>query len=79
MRAPIQFNHDAFARWSILGEHKTLPKGEVISIMNEDVYALDAQDAVEGPTDQLYKAHLWWILEIWPTSYKKEDGGTGWW
>jgi hypothetical protein len=78
----ILFDYDVFPRWSIpptIGQGKPLspPQGEVTST-NEDADALDVQDAVQKITDQLFKVPLWWILEIFPTSYTYQNAQDKW-
>jgi hypothetical protein len=80
--APIVFDHHAFARWNIptsigLDKSPSPPQGGVTST-NEDVHALDVQDAVQPITDQLFKAPLWWILEIFPTTYTYQNAQDKW-
>jgi len=71
----IVFDYDKFPNfpWCIqgciprIGQDKPLypPQGGVTST-SEDTYGLDAQDAVQGITDELSKNRLWWIAEIIP-------------
>ena len=68
----ILFDYDAFSRWDIptsLAQDPSPDGGGNSTDNNTDVAALDAQDAVQPITDQLWKMPLWWILEIIPTSY----------
>ncbi|KAI0271808.1 hypothetical protein BGY98DRAFT_1091085 [Russula aff. rugulosa BPL654] len=62
--AQILFDHDAFAR--------AIPRATV------DVASLDAQDAVQKITDQLWKMPLWWILEILPMTYMYQNAQDKW-
>jgi len=77
----ILFDHTAFARWNIptsIGQDPP-PGGGGISTGNDgDVETLDAQDALQPITDQLWKMPLWWILEIFPTSYTYQDAQDRW-
>ena len=78
----VLFDYDAFARWNIpatIGQDKPLspPQGGVTST-NEDADVQDAQDAVQPITDQLFKVPLWWILEIFPTSYTYQNAQDKW-
>ena len=79
----ILFDYDAFARWDIpTSLAQDPPDGGVNSASNGvDVAALDAQDAVQPITDQLWKLWkmpLWWILEIIPTSYTYQNAKGKW-
>ena len=67
-KIPITFDYDAFAQWHIpinigKGKRAALPQGGVPPISDQD-----ALDAVQKPTDELYKQPLWWILEFLPLS-----------
>ena len=77
----ILFDYEAFARWNIptsIGQDPP-PQGGGISMGNDaNVEALDAQDAVQPITDQLWKMPLWWILEIFPTSYTYQNAQDKW-
>jgi len=77
----ILFDYDAFPRWHIppIGKDKPLspPQGGVTST-SEDTDALDAQDAVQKITDKLFSRPLWWIAEIFPTSYTDHDKISVW-
>src|ERR1700760_4680733 len=79
---PILFDNDAFAWWGILGKDihgkdKPLPQ-RFTSIMSKDVYALDDMDSLQVITDQLSLAPLWWLLEVWPTSFINPNARTRW-
>jgi hypothetical protein len=68
--AKIQFNDHAFAKWHIPTsiEQDTPREGGGNSAGNDaNVEALDAQDAIQPITDQLWKMPFWWIIEIFLT------------
>jgi len=75
--APILFDCDAFARWegipASIGQHPSQGGGN-----DAIVAALDAQDAVQLISDQLWKRPLWWLLEIFPTSFTQQDANNEW-
>jgi len=87
----ILFDWDAFERWHIprvTAQYKdpSPPKGECAT--SDDAPPgegdeRDAQDAIQKITDQLKVNPLWWILEIFPTSYTyrnaHEKWVTTWW
>jgi hypothetical protein len=77
----ILFDYDAFARWNIpssIGQDPP-PEGGGNSTGNgANVEALDAQDAVQPITDPLWKMPLWWILEVFPTSYTYQNAQDKW-
>jgi hypothetical protein len=77
----ILFDYDAFARWSIptsIGQDPPLEGGGNSTGNDTNVEALDAQDAVQPITDPLWKMPLWWILEIFPTSYTYQNAQDRW-
>jgi hypothetical protein len=84
----ILFDLDAFHRWHI---PRTIVESKYSSSANEDgspagenrsVGGIDKQDAVARITDSL-RNPLWWILEIFPTSYTYQNAegiwATSWW
>jgi hypothetical protein len=77
----ILFDYDVFSRWNIpisIGQGPP-PEGGSNSTGNHvDVASLDAQDAVQKITDPLWKQPLWWILEIFPTSYTYQNAQEKW-
>jgi hypothetical protein len=76
----ILFDDKAFARWNIptsIGKDP-LPEGGNSAGNNAELDALDAQDALQPITDPLWKMPLWWILEIFPTSYTYQDAQDVW-
>jgi hypothetical protein len=87
----ILFDWDAFDRWHIprvTAQYKdpSPPKGECAT--SDDAPPgegdeRDAQDAIQKITDQLKVNPLWWILEIFPTSYTYRNAHgkwvTTWW
>jgi hypothetical protein len=84
--AHILFDHDAFSRCTSIGQDP--PDGGGNSTGNNaNVAALDAQDAVQLITDELWnwkmplwkwKTPLWWIVEIFPTSYTYQNAQDRW-
>jgi uncharacterized protein (DUF2235 family) len=77
----ILFDYDAFARWNIptcIGQDPPPQGGGTSTGDDADVASLDAQDAVQPITDQLWKAPLWWILEIFPTSFTYQNAQDKW-
>jgi hypothetical protein len=85
----ILFDLDAFHRWHI---PRTIVEGKYSSSANEDgppagenrpVEGIDKQNAVQKITDSLLTNPLWWILEIFPTSYTYQNAKgkwvTTWW
>lgn len=85
----ILFNYDAFHRWHIprtIGQRNcsSPAKGDgPPASENGDDGVIDKQDAVQKITDELRKNPLWWILEIFPTSYTYQNAKgkwtTSWW
>lgn len=76
----ILFDYKSFARWNIptsIGKDP-LPEGGNSSGNNAELDALDAQDALQPITDPLWKMPLWWILEIFPTSYTYQNAQDKW-
>jgi hypothetical protein len=77
----ILFDYDEFARWNIPTSIGQDPS-QGISNSTDDganaVSVLDAQDAVQRITDELWKKPLWWILEIFPTSYTYQNAQDKW-
>jgi hypothetical protein len=79
----ILFDYDAFARLNMpisIGQDPP-PQGGLggNSTGNDvDVASLDVQDAVQPITNQLRKMPLWWILEIFPTSYTYQNAQRKW-
>ena len=77
----ILFDNDAFARWNIpisVGQELPPKGGGDSTDADADVASVDAQDAVQPITDQLWKMPLWWILEIFPTSYTYQNAQDKW-
>jgi hypothetical protein len=76
----ILFDYDSFSRWNIpisIGQDP-LPEGGSSTGNNAEVEALDAQDALQPISDPLWKMPLWWILEIFPTSYTYQNAQDKW-
>jgi len=78
----ILFNFDAFDRLHIprtIGQQKYASPAKGDGPLKD----IDNQDAVQKITDQLWKNPLWWILEIFPTSYTYQNAKgkwvTSWW
>jgi hypothetical protein len=78
----ILFNFDAFDRLHIprtIGQQKYASPAKGDGPLKD----IDNQDAVQKITDQLWKNPLWWILEIFPTSYTYQNAegnwATSWW
>jgi hypothetical protein len=79
--AKILFDDHAFAQWHIPTSIEQGPppeEGSNSTGNDANVEALDAQDAVQPITDQLWKMPLWWILEIFPTSYTYQNALDRW-
>ena len=76
--AQILFDHNAFARWNIPISIVQGPRPKGNSTSDGDVASLDAQDAVQKITDQLWKMPLWWILEILPMTYVYQNAQDKW-
>jgi hypothetical protein len=81
----ILFDYDAFPRWNIPISivHDPPPKTGGNSTGNHvDAAAVDAEDVVLKITDPLWKPSwkqpLWWILEIFPTSYTYQNAQDKW-
>jgi hypothetical protein len=85
----IIFNFIAFNHWHIphvIGQpnYLSLSEGQGIPASeDEPCRDLDNQDAMQGITDHLWKAPLWWIFEIFPLPYlykdRKGNWVTTWW
>ena len=68
----IHFRHEQFALRKVpapIGQDQPSSAPQGVPSTREDVDALNAHDAVQPITDELFKNPLWWILEILPTSY----------
>jgi hypothetical protein len=77
----ILFDYDALSRWHIhasIGQDPPPQEGGNSTGNDADVEALDAQDAVQPITDQLWKMPLWWILEIIPLTYTYQNAQDKW-
>jgi hypothetical protein len=77
----ILFDYDAFSRWNIptgIGQDPPPQGGGNSTGKDADVTPIDAQDAVQPITDELWKRPLWWILEIFPTSYWYQNARDRW-
>jgi hypothetical protein len=82
-RCPILFDYDEFHQWNIpctIGQNNdsAAPNGQGTPTNKdgpgdndeEDEYCVvQKQDAVQKITDELKKNLLWWILEVFPTSF----------
>jgi hypothetical protein len=77
----ILFDYDTFSRWNIpisIAQNPPPEGGGNSTGKHVDVASLDAQDAVQKITDPLWKQPLWWILEIFPTSYTYQNAQDKW-
>jgi len=77
----ILFDYNEFARWNIPTSIAQDPPQGTSNSTNDDANVaalLDAQDAIQPITDQLWKNPLWWILEIFPTSYTYQNAQDEW-
>ena len=77
----ILFDYNAFSQWNIptsIGQDPQPNGGGNSTGNNANVEALDAQDAVQPITDPLWKMPVWWILEIFPTSYTYQNAQDRW-
>ena len=85
----IIFNLNAFDRWHIphdIGQYKDISTSKGQGTASSKDGHLDRQDAVLEITDELWsswKAPLWWVFEILPSSYayegRKGEWSTTWW
>jgi hypothetical protein len=64
-RCQFQFRYEEFARTKV----PTTIGQDQPSSPPQGVDALNAQDALQPITDELFKNPLWWILEMIPMSY----------
>jgi hypothetical protein len=68
----IQFCDENFALRKIpttIGQdHQSLSPPQGVPLASENVNVLNAHDAIQPITNELFKNPLWWILEIIPTS-----------
>jgi hypothetical protein len=62
----IHFSYEDFARWKI---PTTIGQDAPLSPPREAIGALNAHDALQPITDELFEKPLWWILEVLPISY----------
>lgn len=70
--AQILLRYEIFARRKVpttIGQDQPLSPPQGFPSTSEDVDALNAHDALQPITDELFKNPLWWILEILPTSH----------
>ncbi|KAF8492760.1 hypothetical protein F5888DRAFT_871864 [Russula emetica] len=73
-RCQFQFRYEAFAKRKV---PTTIVQDQPPS-PPQGVDALNAQDALQPITDELFKNPLWWILEMIPTSYTFQNTQGKW-
>jgi hypothetical protein len=77
----IRFRYEHFAWRSVpttIGQDQPLSPPQGVPSTSEDVDALNAHDALQPITDKLFENPLWWILEIFPTSYTFQNTQGKW-
>lgn len=81
LKPHIRFSYEFFALMQIpftIGQGHPLSPPQGVPSTSEDVDELNARDAVQPITDELYKNALWWILEILPTSFTFQNPQGKW-
>lgn len=73
-RCQLQFRYEAFAKRKV----PTTIVQDQPSSPPQGVDALNAQDALQPITNELFKNPLWWILEMIPTSYTFQNTQGKW-
>jgi hypothetical protein len=77
----IRFCYENFAWMKVpttIGQDQPLSLPQGVPLASEDVNVLNAHDALQAITNELFKNPLWWILEILPTSYSFQDTHDTW-
>jgi len=77
----IFFRYENFARWKIpttIGQDQPLSPPQGVPSTSEDIDTVNARDALQPITDELFENRLWWILEILPTSYAFQNTQGKW-